>query len=199
MENNSQIICPPKKSTKYSRSQSVFILVFSAFAMVLAALIITQDMSKVKDFISQAGAWGIVICIIIYAVLGITVIPSEPLTFFIGVLFGPWMATLVAGFGNTLSAFVEYYLGTHIGSATNFVQRKDKLPFGLSRLKVDAPIFLITARMIPGYGAKFVSLLAGIYRVPLLRYFWTTAIPIFAGAAIVAFGGSEILILTNIK
>ena len=45
----------------------------------------------------------------------------------------------VAGTGNTLSAFVEYYLGTHIGTATNFCGQKKKLPFGLGKFKVDRP------------------------------------------------------------
>ena len=106
---------------------------------------------------------------------------------------------LIAGTGNTLSAFVEYYLGTHIGTATNFVEQKKKLPFGLGKLKVESPMFLIGARMIPGYGPKVVSMMAGIYHVPVLRYLWTTAIPIFAGAALFAFGGRGIALLANIK
>jgi uncharacterized membrane protein YdjX (TVP38/TMEM64 family) len=167
--------------------------------MAIAAVFFTQDLNKVKAFISQAGIWGIIVSILLYALLGVTLIPSEPLTLFIGALFGPWLATLIAGTGNTLSAFVEYYIGTHIGSATNFAERKDKLPFGLGKMKVDSPLFLVGARMIPGYGPKIVSMMAGIYRVPLLRYLWTTAIPIFIGATVFAFGGAEIGFLTKIK
>jgi uncharacterized membrane protein YdjX (TVP38/TMEM64 family) len=167
--------------------------------MVLVGVFFTQDMNKIKTFISQAGIWGIVISILIYALLGVTLIPSEPLTLLIGALFGPWLATLIAGTGNTLSAFVEYYLGTHLGSATNFAEKKDKLPFGLGKLKVDSPMFLIGARMIPGYGPKIVSMMAGMYRVPLLRYLWTTAVPIFIGSGIFAFGGFGIGLLTKIK
>jgi uncharacterized membrane protein YdjX (TVP38/TMEM64 family) len=184
---------------KVGRSQSIYILIFSLLVMAIAAVFFTQDLNKVKAFISQAGIWGIIVSILLYALLGVTLIPSEPLTLFIGALFGPWLATLIAGTGNTLSAFVEYYIGTHIGSATNFAERKDKLPFGLGKMKVDSPLFLVGARMIPGYGPKIVSMMAGIYRVPLLRYLWTTAIPIFIGATVFAFGGAEIGFLTKIK
>jgi uncharacterized membrane protein YdjX (TVP38/TMEM64 family) len=199
MDNTPETTNTPPETKKKSRSQSVYILVASVLIMILAALFFTQDMNKIKNFISQAGAWGIIISILLYALLGVTLIPSEPLTLFIGALFGPWLATLIAGTGNTLSAFVEYYLGTHLGSATNFEEKRGKLPFGLGKLNANSPMFLIGARMIPGYGAKIVSMTAGIYRVPLLRYLWTTAIPVFLGALIFAFGGAEIGLLTKIK
>ena len=183
---------------KNRRNQSISILVFSLLIMVLVGVFFTTDLNKIKGFITSAGAWGIVVSILFYALMGMTLIPSEPFTLFIGALFGPLYATLISGVGNTLSALVEYYLGTHIGSATNFVQKKDKLPFGLGKMKVESPLFLIGARMIPGYGPKVVSVLAGVYKVPIPRYLWTTALPIFLGSAIFAFGGFGIGKLTKI-
>ena len=190
---------PPidEETRKNRRNQSISILVFSVLIMILVGVSFTTDLARIKSFISSAGAWGIVISIIFYALMGMTLIPSEPFTLFIGALFGPFYATLIAGVGNTLSALVEYYLGTHIGSATNFVEKKDKLPFGLGKMKVESPLFLIGARMIPGYGPKVVSVLAGVYKVPILRYIWTTAVPVFLGSAIFAFGGFGIGKLTK--
>jgi uncharacterized membrane protein YdjX (TVP38/TMEM64 family) len=199
MDNSSPTPTVNEEAKKKGRSQSVYVLILSVLIMILAAVFFTQDMNRIKSFISEAGIWGVIISIFLYALLGVTLIPSEPLTLFIGALFGPWLATLIAGTGNTLSAMVEYYLGTHIGSATNFQEKKDKLPFGLGKMKVESPVFLIGARMIPGYGPKIVSMMAGMYRVPILRYLWTTAIPIFCGAAIFAFGGFGIGVLTKIK
>jgi len=44
--------------------------------------------------------------------------------------------------------------------------------------------------MVPGVGPKVVSFTAGIYRVPILRYLWTSALSVYLGAALFAFGGS---------
>lgn len=199
MENPPEIpdVKPEKK--KNGRAQSISILIFSVLVMILAAIFFTQDLDKIKAFISRAGVWGIGISILIYGLLGMTLIPSEPLTLFISVLLGPLPATLIAGTGNMLSGLVEYYLGTHIGSATNFIEKKEKLPFGLGKLKVDSPLFLIGGRMIPGYAPKVVSTMAGMYHVPLLTYLWTTAIPVFTGSVIFAYGGLGIAILAKIK
>ncbi len=177
-----------EKSQK--RNQSTSILIFSILIMAVIAALFAFDMQGVKDFIQKAGIWGPLVSVVVYALLGMTLVPSEPITLLIGALFGPITATLVAGIGNTMAAVVEYYMGRHIGNFTNFMEKKEKLPLGLGKLKIESPLFLIGARMIPGYGPKIVSVLAGVYHVPILRYIWTTAIPIFLGAAIFAFGGS---------
>ena len=179
-------------NTNKGRSQSISILIFSVLIMVILAVIITQDMNNIRTLISGAGPWGIIISIVVYAALGLTLIPSEPLTLFIGALFGPLIALLIAGTGNTLSALVEYYIGKRLGIATNFLARKEKLPWGLGKLRVDSPLFLIGARMVPGVGPKLVSVTAGVYHVPILRYLWTSALSVFLGAALFAFGGSGI-------
>jgi len=179
-------------TTNKARSQSISILIFSVLLMVIMAVIITQDMNYIRAFITKAGLWGIFISIAVYAALGLTLIPSEPLTLFIGALFGPYIALIIAGTGNTLSALVEYYLGKRLGIATNFLEKKEKLPWGLGKLRADSPLFLIGARMVPGVGPKLVSVTAGVYHVPVLRYLWTSALSVFMGAALFAFGGSGI-------
>jgi uncharacterized membrane protein YdjX (TVP38/TMEM64 family) len=196
MDNEKTTTQPPsqpamedEEARKSKRNQSISVLIFSVLVMALVAVFFTVDLAKIKTFITSAGPWGILISILFYALMGLTLIPSEPFTLFIGALFGPFYATLIATVGNVLSACVEYFLGSHLGSATNFIEKKDKLPFGLGKLKVESPLFLIGARMIPGYGSKVVSVIAGIYRVPVYRYVWTASIPIFLGSAIFAFGG----------
>ena len=99
------------------------------------------------------------------------------------------MATL----GNLLAALVEYYIGRRIGDVANFERQRQKLPFGLGKSPVKSVVFLIVARFLPGYGAKFISVISGIYKVPLWRYTWTTVISTLIGAAVIAFGGFGLL------
>jgi uncharacterized membrane protein YdjX (TVP38/TMEM64 family) len=120
-------------------------------------------------------------------------IPSEPFTVLIAAAIGPIASTIVTGIGNLLSALIEYYMGHKISDVADFDQQRKKLPFGLGKLPVHSPAFLIGARMIPGYGPKFVSVISGMYRVNMWRYIWTTAIATFSGAAIFAYGGFGLL------
>ncbi|PKO00591.1 MAG: hypothetical protein CVU42_03345 [Chloroflexi bacterium HGW-Chloroflexi-4] len=178
-----------KPDSKESRKKTLVTLFTSLAFMVVIGAVVAFDFERIKTFISQAGVWGLVISVFVYAALGVTFIPSEPLTLLIGAMFGPWTAMLVSWIGNTLAAIVEYFIGQRIGSAANFLEKKEKLPFGLGKLPVDSPWFLIGGRAIPLYGAKAISVVAGVYRVPLFRYIWTTAVTIFVGSLMFSFGG----------
>jgi uncharacterized membrane protein YdjX (TVP38/TMEM64 family) len=155
-------------------------------------------MVRVREFIAQSGWIGLVVSIGLYALLGASPIPSEPLTILLSSIFGPLSATLIAGTGNLLAALIEYYIGEHLGNVASFEKRRKNLPLGLGRFPVESPVFMIAARMLPGYGPKFVSVICGVYRVPLWRYIWTAAIPTFLGAAIFAYGGFSLLSLRDL-
>lgn len=179
----------PQPDKKESRKKTIITLITSLAFMVAIGAIVAFDFERIETFISHAGIWGLVISVFVYAALGMTFVPSEPLTLLIGAMFGPWPAMIVSWIGNTLAAIVEYYVGQRIGGAANFLEKKEKLPFGLGKLPVDSPWFLIGGRIIPLYGAKAISVVAGVYHVPLFRYIWTTAVTIFVGSLLFSFGG----------
>jgi uncharacterized membrane protein YdjX (TVP38/TMEM64 family) len=180
----------PITQEKNTRPTRIFIVTLLVLMVLL--IFISRDMEKVTTFIRDSGYIGILVSIGLYGILGASVIPSEPVTVLISTIYGPFTATMVAGLGNTLAALIEYYLGMHMGSMANFVEKKEKLPFGLGKLPIQSPVFLMLGRMMPGYGPKLVSVASGVYRVPIIRYLWTTAIPTFLGAAIFAYGGSGV-------
>ena len=153
----------------------------------------SADMGHLRNVIGQSGWLGLVIAVLVYGLLGASPIPSEPLTVFIAAAFGPLAATIVAGLGNLLAALLEYAIGRTIGDAADAEKRRQKLPFGLAKVPLDSLVFLIGARMIPVYAPKIVSLLSGAYHVSMWRYIWTTAVVTFSGAALLAYGGYELL------
>lgn len=175
------------------RAHAIRLLLISFILLGGIAYLMVNDMETIQAFIAKNGALGLAASILIYGILGATLVPTEPLTVVIGAVFNPLIATVAATLGNTLAAFIEYYLGQKISNAASFEQNRHKLPFGLGKLPVTSPIFLIFGRMVPGYGSKLVSVLGGIYKVPLGLYLWTTLVPTILGAALFAYGGFGIL------
>lgn len=176
-----------------NKNNTLRVLLIVIICVVVLVFVLSRQMEDVREFIRRSGWIGMLVSILLYGVLGASPIPSEPLTVLLSTLYGPLNATLVAGIGNVLAALIEYFIGERIGNVADMVKRKEKLPLGLGKFPIDSPAFLITARMLPGYGPKFVSLMSGMFKVPLWRYIWTTAIPTFIGAAIFAYGGFGIL------
>jgi uncharacterized membrane protein YdjX (TVP38/TMEM64 family) len=141
----------------------------------------------------SAGAWGPLVTVFIYAIFSATPISTDPLTVISGAVFGPLLGIFVAWTGNNLAALVEYYIGMKIGNATNFEEKKDNLPFGLSKMPVDSFLFLTLGRIVPGYGSKVVSIMCGMYRVPLKKYMLAAMLTNLLGAALLSIGGSTLI------
>jgi uncharacterized membrane protein YdjX (TVP38/TMEM64 family) len=162
---------------------------------ILAAFLFAKsfNVDSFKEFLDQHETIGLVICLFGYPLLGVTVIPTDPLTILVLAWKGPVAAVIMATIGNTLSAMVEFYLGQSLGDLADFEKRKTGLPLHLDRLPVNSPLFLILARMVPGFGAKFTSIAAGIYQIPMFTYLWTTIVANLVGAILLVSGGYGLL------
>ena len=149
--------------------------------------------SSTADPTESCSVWSL------FGLLGATPIPAEPFTILLSTIYGPFWAMVATAIGTLLSALVEYFISSRIGNTANFDVWRQKLPFGLGKFPVNSPAFLIGARVVPGYGSKFVSLVSGFYRVPLLRYTWTTFIATLLGAAVTSYGGYKLVdLLTHL-
>lgn len=171
------------------------------WAIVIATLLvsagfvyyISRNEEVVKTFIRGAGVLGPLVSIVLFAILGLSPIPSEIIVIIIGAVYGGLEGTLISWAGNMVAAIIEYFVGGHLARMADFEERRQHMPLGLGRFPADSPLFLIAARIIPGYGPKMVGIVGGMYRVPLWRYIWTAAIPTAAGAAFFAFGGASLM------
>jgi uncharacterized membrane protein YdjX (TVP38/TMEM64 family) len=173
--------------------QTVLVLLL-AFALSLTVVLFTSRHPElIEGFVRQTGVFGPAVIVGLYGLLGPSPIPSEALSLITGAVYGPVLGTFLSFTGNMLAAMIEYYIGAHIGTVADFEEQRKKLPFGLGRFPADSPWFLVFGRLVPGYGGKLVSVIGGMYKVPVWRYIWTAAIPTLAGSAVFVFGGSALV------
>lgn len=172
--------------------------VLGILILVVVVFLLSRHTGFIEELLLKSGAQAPVIAIILYPLLAPTPITTDPITVIVGVVYGPLIGVLIAFVGNTLAAVVEYYLGFKIGKAANFEKTKEKIPFGLGKFPVNSVGFLVFGRMIPGYGSKIISILAGAYKVPMKRYLWTTAITTLLGSILLSYGGFGLVKLLKI-
>jgi uncharacterized membrane protein YdjX (TVP38/TMEM64 family) len=173
-------------------------ILWGAFAFVVSVgfvYALAKNMSDFEGALKSAGLFGPILAVLLYGILSVTPVPTDPLTVACGALFGPIWGSVISWLGNTFAAVIEYYLGKGVSSLADFESKRKSLPFGLGAYPVDSPWFLIGGRMVPGFGSKIVSVMAGIYNVGLWRYTWTAGLANILGSVLYAIGGSGLLSL----
>ncbi len=179
----------PKIFNRDNYLKLLFLLIILIFALWGS---LQFDFEEIKPIIRQNQIQAILISLVIYILFGFTFIPSIPVTLFSAVLIGPLQAAFVAAVGNTVAAFFEYHIGKAVGDVVAFEKIKDKLPFGLDKLPIESPFFLLVARSIPA-GSRAFSVVCGAYQVPMPTYLWTTSLMFFVTSVFLAYGGSKLI------
>lgn len=182
-----------KGVTRQNWKKWIKYLPFVLIVLLAVYFAVIFDLDEFKAFIARHERFSLAICLVTYVFLGLTLIPSEPVTILVLAWKGPFVAILLAMVGNTLAAMVEFYIGGGIGDITDFEKKKAKLPFHLDRIPINSPLFMLLGRMIPGFGPKFVSIMGGVYKVPMLTYLWTALLANLLGAGVIVAGGVGIL------
>lgn len=160
---------------------------------VLAIVFYKRYFHETKTLIESFGMAGPLVCVALFTILSVTPIPTDPLAIVVATLFHPLLAIAILWTGNTFAALLEYRFGKTIRNITSYEEKKHALPWGLGNMPIGSVWVLTFGRMIPGYGSKVISILAGVYGVNRWRYFWTTALINLAGALMYT-GGSQFLI-----
>lgn len=168
-------------------------LVVGSLIILIVLFYIARNLRDVDIIIRNAGVAGPIVAIVLFCIFALTPIPAEPLTLFCIFFFGPIIGSIITWIGGTSAALVEYNFGLHMRKITSIEKTIQKLPLGLNKMPVDSPYFLIFGRLIPGYGSKIISLVAGVHHVSLKRYLWTTALTNLIGSILLSFGGYHLL------
>ncbi len=171
--------------THANRISTVIGIIFFTIIIYLLA----KHPHVITDIILKSGSLAPLVAIGIYPLLALTPIPADPVTVIIATIYGPITGVLIAITGMTMAVMVEYLIGTKIGDSLKFEKDKEKIPFGLGKLPIESIPVLLFGRMIPGYGSKIVSILAGMHKVPMRRYLWTSIVMNLSGALFLILGG----------
>jgi uncharacterized membrane protein YdjX (TVP38/TMEM64 family) len=154
----------------------------------------TGLLPRPEEFREDVESWGVAGALAVVAIaLGHAIVsfPSEILNIAAGYAYGVWVALPLMMAAWTASCVLAYWLARKFGDrvANRLVE-----PDALERLRdwaSDAPVpVLLAVRAIPVVPINLVSYAAGLARMPLGRFTWTTVagltpqfgLPIYAGS-----------------
>lgn len=109
-----------------------------------------------------------------------------------GFLFGVLLGTLYLLAGATMGASLAFLSARYV--LGNWVQRRyeEQLRIFNREMARHGHNYLITFRIVPVMPFFLVNYLAGITRMPIGRFMWTTAVGMLPGSVVYSFAGREL-------
>jgi hypothetical protein len=187
-ESKPKVTVPKKAIAPIDRWLSFGILAVLTLAGIV--LSIRFDWTTVEAFMQANPSWTIVISLVVYTLLGLTMIPTTPLVIIVALNIGVLPAILIGGAGQTLASWLEYYQGKLINYAIDLDAMKSKLPQKVREMPIASPVFQLAARVIL---PKPLALLSGAYHVPLGTYLGISLLENTFGSGFFALTGLGIL------
>jgi uncharacterized membrane protein YdjX (TVP38/TMEM64 family) len=167
------------------------------FFLVVGGLTLagTGLLPRPEEFRREVDSWGTAGLLAAFGLAvghAVVAFPSEILNLAGGYAWGFWVAMPLLMLGWTASCLLAYLLARQFGDriASRFVERE-----ALDRMRVwaeDAPVpLLLAVRAIPIVPINVVSYAAGLARMPLGRFTWTTVAGLTPQFGVVIYAGSR--------
>ncbi|MHB8844346.1 MAG: TVP38/TMEM64 family protein [Nitrospirota bacterium] len=176
----------------------LFIGVIVALRMSGAGELLTlENLRANKDallaFVRENGALSVALYILVYIVaIAVNLPGGAVLTMAGGFLFGTLPAVLCVNVGATTGAVLAFLSARYLLGARLQDTYRDRLAAFNSEMTRNGARYLLTLRLIPVFPFFVVNFLAGLTRVPLATFAWTTALGIIPGTAVFAFAGHQL-------
>jgi uncharacterized membrane protein YdjX (TVP38/TMEM64 family) len=155
----------------------LILLVLIAIAYFFSQRIIFHNIVEIQDFIQSFGAFGPLIFIIIMMMaVVISPIPSMPLTFSSGIIWGSYLGTIYSVIGGEIGAILSFILARKLGRT--FIEKHLHQNISLKKELSDNRLFwiILTARIFPFFQFDIVSYGAGLTKISLPKFAIATLI-----------------------
>jgi uncharacterized membrane protein YdjX (TVP38/TMEM64 family)/rhodanese-related sulfurtransferase len=166
-----------------TRLLRVILVLLLASGITLAFIYREQfNVQALEQWVSDAGAAAPLIFIMIYAVATVLFLPGSVLTLAGGVLFGPYLGTLVNLTGATLGALAAFLVARYL--ARDWVRQRTgrRLQALMNGVEHEGWRFVAFVRLVPLFPFNLLNYALGLTPVRLWHYLVATYVFMLPGA-----------------
>ncbi len=109
-----------------------------------------------------------------------------------GFLFGTVASTLYGDVGATAGASLAFLSARYLVGNRLQERYQSQLKRFNDEIERNGTSYLLVLRFIPVFPFFLINFLAGLTKIPIRTFFWTTAVGIIPGTAVFAFAGQQI-------
>ena len=141
--------------------------------------------------IESWGSWAPVVCVVVYVVWVLLLLPGSVMTVASGVLFGSW-GIAVAAAGGLCASSAAFLIARHLGYArvSAWASRHEKARLLNDAMKSSGWGVVFLARLSPVVPYNITNYLFGVTKVSFGTYFTATLAGMLPGTALYAYAGS---------
>lgn len=186
---------------KHSRNM-LLLLLFIAVVIALRLsgvvdILTFENLQKNRDALLSSvrdnGLSSIAVYILVYtAAIALNLPGGAVLTLAGGFLFGTLPAVLYVNLGATAGAVLAFLSARYLLGDRLQERYRDRLAKFNDEMARNGTRYLLTLRLIPVFPFFVVNFLAGLTRVPLSTFSWTTSLGIIPGTAVFAYAGHQL-------
>jgi len=153
-----------------------------------------------RNYVANNYLKSVVLYILIY--IGISMLPLPGDTLFNiagGYLFGAIPATLYINFSMTVAALIMFLIVRYLGK--NLFKESQMRPILWVRRQIQSHghNYFLMIRLIPLIPISFVNIAAGLTRIPVQTFIWTTSLGLLPISFILAYSGQELRTIKHIN
>lgn len=159
-----------------------------------------QNREHLHIFVSEHYVFSVFLYIIIYIVVtGLSLPGATTMTLAGGFLFGTILAAIYVNICATAGAILAFLVSRYL--LGTWIQNKysDKLEKFNRETELNGYRYLLTLRLIALFPFYLINILAGVTKIPLKTFIWTTSLGIFPGSLVYAFAGSRLNFIESPK
>lgn len=190
----------PCKRSRYCAATKLLLIVavISPFAIGIHRFGLSDlitNFRHLQQLIGQSGTLGYVIYITLFIVATVCLMPGSVLVLAGGMVFGPWLGTLLSLVAATLASALSFLLARWIGRTlllkyVGHTATFQAIERGMTRSGTD---FLILTRLIPLFPYNIQNYAYGLTAIPFWRYTLISALTTLPGIFIYTYMASELV------
>lgn len=191
---------PPCKRSHYFAA-SKLLLIVAVISLLIACIQhfgltdLLTNFRHLQQLISQSGALGYLLYITLFILATLCLMPGSVLVLAGGMVFGPWLGTLLSLAAATLASALSFLLARWLGRSlllkyVGHTATFQAIERGMCRNGAD---FLILTRLIPLFPYNIQNYAYGLTAIPFWTYVFISTLTTLPGIFIYTFMASELV------
>ena len=180
---------------------AVFIIIrISGIHTLLSFENLQNSKAKLVQYLDNYYAITVIVFILFYTASVAFSIPGATiLTLSAGFMFGTILGAIYVNIGATVGAILIFIFARYLIGEKLQKKYSAKLEKFNQELEKNGYSYMLTLRFIPLFPFWMINIFAGLTKIPLRTYAWTTAVGILPGSIVYTFMGNQLETINSPK